>query len=239
MPHSRPARVSGLLLLAGGIVGAIVPLSHPNHGPAYYADPMTSPVHLLLLAAVLLVSLGLPGLVNAQPERWRTWAAVAAALVFTGEWLLDGTHAIVDGAITPALVQQGIVDTSHGGAHGMGLAQALSAGPLGTLVDVGVPTLILGCIALGTVLFRARTVPRAAALLLALCWVLVPVSFIVPGVRGFDVALPYVAFGVLGLTSMLGGTRTSPAASPAATRESSQPRGGDAPTRVARFATAD
>src|SRR3990170_1490320 len=101
---------------------------------------MPSPFSTPLSGAVLLVSLGLPGLVAAQPERLRPWAAVGAALVFVGEWLLDGTHGIVDGAVLPALVQHGA-----GGAHAAGLAQALAAGPLGALTDVGVPVIIGGC----------------------------------------------------------------------------------------------
>jgi hypothetical protein len=198
MPASILTRVSGLLLVLGGALGVAVPAAHPNHGPAYYTDHRTAPVHLLLLGAVLLVSLGLPGLVAAQPTRWRPWAAASAALVFVGEWLLDGTHGIVDGAVVPALVQHGAVGAVHGATRGAGLAEVLAAGPLGTLVDVGVPVMIVGCIALGVALARGGAVPRWTAALLACCWVLVPVSFVVPAVRGLDVALPYVAFLALG-----------------------------------------
>lgn len=193
------SRVSGALLILGGALGVAVPLAHPSHGPAYYTDHMTAPVHLLLLAAVLLVSLGLPGVVAVQPARWQRWAAAGATLVFVGEWLLDGTHAIVDGAVLPALVQQGVIGAAHGATRGVGLAQALAAGPLGTLVNVGVPIMIAGCLVTGIILLRAGTLSRIAAVLLAGCWILVPVSFVVPAVRGPDVALPYVAFAALGI----------------------------------------
>jgi hypothetical protein len=211
MRPSVLARVSGATLLAGGVLGAAVPAAHPAHGPAYYTDPLTAPVHLLLFFAVLLVSLGLPGLVAAQPERLRPWAALSATLVFVGEWLLDGTHGIVDGAVLPALVSHGDVGSAHGATRGIGLAETLGAGPLGTLVDVGVPVMIAGCIALGVVLARGRVVPRWAAALLALCWVLVPVSFFVPAVRGLDVAVPYVAFAALGGALLARGGAVAPA----------------------------
>jgi hypothetical protein len=200
VPTTSLARLSGALLLAGGLLGAAVPAAHPAHGPAYYTDPMTAPVHLLLFGAVLLVSLGLPGLVAAQPERLRPWAAAGAALLFVGEWLLDGTHGLVDGAVLPALVQHG-----QGGAHGGALPQALQAGPLGTLVDVGVPVIIAGCLALGVALARGGVVPRWTAVLLALCWVLVPVAFVLPAIAGLDVALPYVAFAAVGGALLLRG----------------------------------
>ena len=199
MSHSRPARVAGLLLLLGGVLGAAVPLLHPAKDGAYYAHAMTAPSHLLLLAAVLLVSLGLPGLVARQPEAVRPWAAAAVALVFVGEWLLDGTHGIVDGAVLPAL--SGHAATASLVADPHRLAALLDAGPLGTLTGVGVPVMIAGCVALGAALWRGSTatpVPRWAALLLALCWILVPLRFVLPAVAGLDVMLPYVAFACLG-----------------------------------------
>lgn len=201
MMHSA-VRLSGVTLLVAGLLGASVPAAHPSHGPAYYADPMTAPVHLLLFVAVLILSLGLPGLVLAQPERQRSWTAVGVALTFAGEWLLDGTHGIVDGAILPALVQHGAA-----GVHGAGLPQLIAAGPLGVMTDVGVPMMIAGCITLGITLGRGGVVPRWAAVLLALCWVLVPLSFIVPSARGVGVALPYVAFAAVGSTLLWRGAR--------------------------------
>jgi hypothetical protein len=52
---------SAALLVAGGLLGALVPVLHPGHGPGYYTAAATASSHLLLFAAVLLVSLGLPG----------------------------------------------------------------------------------------------------------------------------------------------------------------------------------
>jgi hypothetical protein len=200
MSRPLPARVSGLLLLLGGVLGAAVPLLHPAKDADYYAHAMTAPSHLLLLAAVLLVSLGLPGLVARQPDAVRPWAAAAAALVFVGEWLLDGTHGIIDGAVLPAL--SGHAATARLVADPHRLGALLDAGPLGTLTTLGVPVMIAGCVALGVVLWRgssATPVPRWAALLLALCWVLVPLRFVLPAVAGVDVMLPYVALGCLGV----------------------------------------
>jgi hypothetical protein len=79
-----------------------------------------------------------------------------------------------------------------------------------------VPVIILGCVVLGVVLARGRVVPRTVAALLGLCWVLVPVSFVVPAVRGLDVALPYVAFAAVGgaLLVRTRAARTAPAAEP-------------------------
>ncbi len=201
-PDSRPvprARdlVSGVLLVLGGLLGAAVPVVHPMKVAGYYSHPMTGPSHLLLLAAVLLVSLGLPGLVARQPDARRRWAALGAAGVFVGEWLLDGTHGIVDGAVLPA-----VVHAAHSGnVDPVPLVAAVQHGPLGVLTDLGVPIMILGCLVLGVTLFRgaaATRLPRAAAVLLGGCWVLFPFRFVFPVVAGQDVALPYVALLLVG-----------------------------------------
>ena len=191
------ARLPGALLVLGGALGAAVPVLHPVHDAGYYVHRMTAPSHLLLLLAVLLVSLGLPGLVARQPDGVRPLAALGAAGVFVGEWLLDGTHGIVDGAVMPALAHG-----SHaGGASPHALAAMIDAGPLGTLTGIGVPVMIVGCLVLGGALWRgaaATHVPRGAAVLLACCWALFPLRFVLPAVAGVDVMLPYVALAVVG-----------------------------------------
>ena len=191
------ARLPGALLVLGGALGAAVPVLHPAHGADYYVHQLTAPSHLLLLVAVLLVSLGLPGLVARHPDRVRPLAALGAAGVFVGEWLLDGTHGVVDGAVMPALAHG-----SHaGGASPHALAALIDAGPLGTLTGIGVPVMIVGCLVLGAALWRGAAVtriPRWAAVLMACCWALFPLRFVVPTVAGVDVMLPYVALGVIG-----------------------------------------
>ncbi|WP_284348351.1 hypothetical protein [Roseisolibacter agri] len=209
-PDSRSRDlVSGALLVTGGLLGAAVPVVHPMKVTGYYSHPMTGPSHLLLLAAVLLVSLGLPGLVARQPEALRRWAALGAAGVFVGEWLLDGTHGIVDGAVLPA-----VVHAAHAGnVDPVPLVTAVQNGPLGVLTDLGVPVMILGCVTLGVALFRgaaATRLPRAAAVLLAACWALFPLRFVFPVVAGADVALPYVSLLVVG-ASLWRAPETAPA----------------------------
>lgn len=201
MTSTASARIAGVLLVLGGVLGAAVPLLHPMKDASYYHHPMTGPSHLLLLAAVLLVSLGLPGLVARQSATVRPWAAAAAALVFVGEWLLDGTHGIVDGAVLPALAGHDATAHLAGDAHR--LAAVIDAGPVGTLAGLGVPVMILGCLALGGALWRGAEgsrLRRVAAVLVAVCWTLFPLRFVLPAVAGVDVMLPYVAFGCLGLT---------------------------------------
>jgi hypothetical protein len=197
----RPARAAGLALLVGGALGALVPVLHPGHGPGYYTHPMTAASHLLLFAAVLVVSLGLPGLARTGGAG-RATAFAGAALLFVGEWCLDGTHGLVDGAVLPALAaRQPAVAAWLAPGHA---SQDLFAnGALGTIVNAGVPLFILGALLLGVTIARARQLPRAVGWGLALGWVLMPPSFVFPVLRAPAVALPYVAFGACGVALLL------------------------------------
>ena len=200
------ARLPGALLVIGGALGAAVPVLHPAHDAGYYVHQLTAPSHLLLLIAVLLVSLGLPGLVARHPDGVRPLATLGAAGVFVGEWLLDGTHGIVDGAVMPALAH----GAHAGGPSAHALAALIDAGPLGTLTGIGVPVMIVGCLVLGVALWRGAAVtrvPRWAAVLLACCWTLFPLRFVLPAVAGVDVMLPYVALGIVGAALLRDGTR--------------------------------
>jgi hypothetical protein len=102
LPPSAGRLASATLLAAGGVLGALVPALHPGHGPGYYSHPSTASAHLLLFAAVLALSLGLPALAR-DGAGGRAAGSVGAALYFVGVWCLDGTHGLVDGAVMPAL----------------------------------------------------------------------------------------------------------------------------------------
>ena len=192
-------RLPGALLLLAGPLSSAFPVLHPAHGAGYYVHQLTAPSHLLLLVAVLLVSLGLPGLAARHPDGVRPLATLGAAGVFLGEWLLDGTHGIVDGAVMPALARGAHAGPVDASPHA--LAALIEAGPLATLTGIGVPIMIVGCLVLGVALWRgaaATGVPRWVAVLLACCWTLFPLRFVLPAVAGVDVMLPYVALGVVG-----------------------------------------
>ena len=209
-------RFSGVALLAGGVAGTIVPALHPAHGPGYYQHGMTATSHLLLFCAVLLVSIGLPGLVTHGAGG--TWAAqTGAAAAFVGLWCLDGTHGLIDGAVLPTLAAaEPTFSTALASGHAS--QELLAAGPLGTITTVGIPLFAVGSLLLGITLARAGRLPRLAGWAIAGAWVLAPVSFMIPALRGLGVALPYVALAGAGLALLLRG-------SPDALREAESIRG--------------
>jgi hypothetical protein len=90
------------------------------------------------------------------------------------------------------------------------------------LTGIGVPVMIVGCLVLGVALWRSAAdtrIPRSAAVLLACCWMLFPLRFVLPAVAGVDVMLPYVALGIVGAALLRDGTRArTPASAPDARR---------------------
>ena len=201
---TTPARplASAALLVAGGLLGALVPVLHPGHGPGYYTAAATASSHLLLFAAVLLVSLGLPGLAR-DGAGGGAAGTLGAALYFVALWCLDGTHGIVDGAVMPALAStQPKAHALLAGGHAS--QDLLAAGPMSTIVDVGIALFALGSLLLGVALARAGRMPRAVGAAVALAWVAMPVSFAVPAVRLVALALPYLALVAAGGALALG-----------------------------------
>jgi len=200
-------RTSGGALLAGGVAGTIVPALHSAHGAGYYLHAMTAASHLLLFCAVLLVSLGLPGLVaRGGAGRWA--AHIGAAAAFVGLWCLDGTHGLIDGAVLPALAAAH-APFAAALASGHASQELLAAGPLGTITTIGIPLFAVGSLLLGITLARAGRLPRLVGWATAGAWVLAPVSFVIPALRGVGVALPYVSLAGAGVALLRGGSPTA------------------------------
>jgi hypothetical protein len=201
-------------LVAGGTLGALVPALHPGHGPGYYTNPGTATTHLLLFAAVLLLSLGLPALAR-DGAGGRAAATAGAALYFVGVWCLDGTHGLVDGAVMPTLAATqpkaaALLTPGHA-------SQAmLASGPMGTIVDAGIGLFAAGSLLLGVTLARAGRLPRAVGWAVALGWALMPVSFAVPALRSAALMLPYLALAAAGVALALLGAPAARAAVPTA-----------------------
>jgi hypothetical protein len=194
-------RLSGLALFLGGLLGGF-PFLHPQRtDPGYFTHPLTVPVHLAGFVAVLLILLGLPGLYARQAARAGLLGLVGIVLVFFSLALLDGTHNIVDGALLPALAHHPSVGPLL--VPGGPVDTAVQEGPLGTLVDIGGPLFILGCILLGSAIVRARVLPRWTGVLIAVAWVLIPISFAVPRLEDIAFGLPYLALACAGFVLMI------------------------------------
>ena len=209
-------RLSGLSLLLGTLLAIIDLFIHPESGGlAYYADPATTLSHLVGFVSVLLTLLGLPGLYAYQAKQAGILGLVSTVLVFFSVAMLDGTHAVIDSAITPALAT--IPEAAPLLAEGGPLEEAMQSGVQGTRGSVWGPVFLLSLILLGVTTIRAGVLPRWAGALPIVAALTVPLGFVVPSLEGVAFAMPYVALGCLGsiLTMSEGTSATTHAVKPA------------------------
>ncbi len=216
MSYSTLVRLSGASLLLGGLTHLVYLLTHPHSsGLAYYADPATALSHLAGFASVVLILLGLPGLYARQAGNAGILGLVGTVLVFFGLAMVDGTHTVIDSAVTPALAA--VPEAAPLLAPGGPLEGAIQGGMQGTLVSAGGPMLLLGLILFGVSTVRAGLLPRWAGALPVVAALAVPLGFVVPSLEGVAFAMPYLALGCLGsiLTMDEGASAGTRAAKPA------------------------
>lgn len=198
MKSSNLIRLSGLALVLGGLLAIVGSLLEPDSGGLEYAtDPLTVSSHLLGAAAVLLVMLGLPGLFAFQAERAGILGLIGTVALFFCFPLLDLTHDFVDAAVRPALAA--IPEAAPLLAEGGPFDEALARGPVGNIVSLAGPALLLGLILLGVATIQAGVLPRWTGALLIVAALSVPLGFVVPALEGVAFAFPYAALGCAGL----------------------------------------
>ena len=203
MSSTTLVRMSGVSLLLGGLLHLIYLFTHPHSsGLAYYANPATALSHLAGFASVVLILLGLPGLYARQAERAGIVGLAGTVLIFFGLAMVDGTHTVIDSAVTPALAA--VPEAAPLLAAGGPLEGAMQGGMQGTLVAAGGPMLLLGLILLGVSTVRARLLPRWAGALPVVAALTVPLGFVVPSLEGVAFAMPYLALGCLGSVLTMG-----------------------------------
>ena len=169
----------GLAGMVGGALWALTPLRQPLLGGRFPEHPVFRPYNLALLVIVVLLAAGLLALRARHKESYRRLGKAGVVAVFVG-------YAMMFLGSVPAVL------LSAEGSRGLILA-GQDLGFLGALVAG------LGAVPLGIALLRARSAPRAGALLLV---VALPVGIV--GVI-FVSAMGFVNIAGLPLTVLYGG----------------------------------
>jgi hypothetical protein len=165
--------------MAGGALWALTPLRQPLLGGRFPEHPVFRPYNLALLVIVVLLAAGLLALRARHKESYRRLGKAGVVAVFVG-------YAMMFLGSVPAVL------LSAEGSRGLILA-GQDLGFLGALVAG------LGAVPLGIALLRARSAPRAGALLLV---VALPVGIV--GVI-FVSAMGFVNIAGLPMTVLYGG----------------------------------
>jgi hypothetical protein len=168
-------RLAGLSALIGGACYVFVGVFHPANVAASVTTTRWAMVHVVACAMSFFVLLGLAGLYARQAVK-TGWLGLVGFVLLSLWFVLIMGFSFVEAFIlphvataTPALVD-GWMKMFNGGTSEIDL------GVLPTLWTLTGPIYILGGLLFGIATFRARVLPRGAAVLLALGTALAPLA---------------------------------------------------------------
>ena len=226
-------RLAGLCALIGGLCYVLVGIFHPPNVLASVTTTRWATVHVLACAMCFFGLLGLAGLYARQAVK-AGWLGLVGFVLLSLWFVLIMGFSFVEAFILPHLAT--VTPAFVAGWMGMfnGDPSTIDLGALPTLWTLSGPLYILGGLLFGIATFRARILPRGAAVLLALGTVLAPWPSPLPLAAQPKIAIPAgLALAWLGYALMTerpsaGRTRQRPSrrssrmntAAPARTEES-------------------
>lgn len=206
-------RLAGLSAVLAGICYVGVGVFHPANVPSSVTTAPWVAAHLLACATCVFGVLGMAGLYARQAVKsgWlglvgfvmlSLWLVLIMGFSFVEAFILPQV-----GTVTPAFVE---------GWMGMfnGTPSTVNLGVLPMLWTLSAPLYILGGVSFGVATFRARILPRGAALLLAAGTAVAPVAGLLPLAAQPKTAIP-VGLALAWLGYALLTERRTPTAQPA------------------------
>jgi hypothetical protein len=182
-------RLAGLSAVLAGICYVGVGLFHPANAPSSVTTTPWVAAHVLACATCFFGLLGMAGLYARQAAKsgllglvgcvmLSLWLVLVMGFSFVEAFILPQA-----GSVTPAFVE---------GWMGMfnGTASTVDLGVLPVLWTLTAPLYILGGLSFGIATFRARILPRGAAVLLAAGAALAPVAGLLPLEAQPKIAIP-------------------------------------------------
>jgi hypothetical protein len=175
MSHARLIRLAGLSALFAGLCYVVVGVFHPANAPESVTTTRWEVVHVVACAMSIFGVIGLVGLYVRQATK-AGWLGFAG-FVLLGAWMV----LIMGFSFVEAFVLPHIATSSPGFVQGwMGMfnghASPLNLGALPAVWTVSAPLYIGGGVLFGIATFRARILPRGAAVLLAVGTALAPAA---------------------------------------------------------------
>jgi hypothetical protein len=205
-------RMAGLSAALAGICYICVGLFHPANALSSVTTTRWATVHVLACAMCFFGLLGLAGLYARQALK-AGWLALIGFVLLSLWLVLIMGFSFVEAFVLPHLasVTPSFVDGWMGMFNGTG--STIDLGVLPTLWTLSAPLYILGGLSFGIATFRARVLPRAAAVLLVVGTALAPMAGLLPLEAQPKIAIPAgLALAWLGYALLA--ERRTPAAKP-------------------------
>ena len=172
-------RLAGLSAVAAGLGFIVIGLFHQENVPASVTTATWVNVHIVATAMGFFGLFGLAGLYARQVEK-SGWLGLVGFIMFSIWLALIMGFSFVEAFILPQLATESPAFVA--GFLGMftGTASEVALGVLPTLWQISGPLFIVGPLLFAIATFRAATLPRLAAGLLALGAVLIPAGALLP-----------------------------------------------------------
>lgn len=164
---SNLIRWAGLSAVAAGVLFVVVQIIHPTDVLASVSTARWATVHYISFAMCVFGLFGLTGIYAAQVEK-AGWLGLAGYLLFSVFYVVTAAFQFIEALVSPVLAAE--APRFVEGMLGMvtGHASEIALGALPSVNSVNGLLYMLGSLALGIATFRAKVLPRWAALLLAL-----------------------------------------------------------------------
>lgn len=172
-------RMAGLAAVLAGLCFIVVGLFHPINVPAAVTTATWANVHLFAMAMCLFGLAGMTGLLARQAERIG-WLGLAGYSLFTVWMVLVTSFSLVEAYVLPGLATESPAFVA--GFLGMftNVPSTIDLGAMPLLWQLSGALFIVGPLLFAVATFRARILPRGAAVLQAVAALLVPVGGLVP-----------------------------------------------------------
>lgn len=182
-------RLAGLSALLAGLCYVFVGIFHPANALTSVTTTRWATVHVLACAMSFFGLLGMAGLYVRQAVK-SGWLGLVGFLMLSLWLVLIIGFSFVEAFILPHLAT--VTPSFVEGWMGMfnGDASKIDLGVLPTLWTLTGPLYILGGLLFGIATFRARILPRGAAVLLAIGTALAPVAGLLPLESQPKIAIP-------------------------------------------------
>jgi hypothetical protein len=189
MTSANLIRLAGLSALIGGLCYVLVGVFHPANVPASVTTTRWQTVHVFACAMSFFGLMGLAGIYARQAVK-SGWLGLIGFVLLSFWFVLIMGFSFVEafilphpGTVTPAFIV---------GWMGMfnGDPSPVNLGVLPTVWTLTAPLYILGGLLFGIATYRARILPRAAAVLLVIGTVLAPVAKLLSLAAQPKIAIP-------------------------------------------------
>jgi hypothetical protein len=186
---ARLIRLAGGSAVLGGLCYVFVGLFHPANAPESVTSTRWEVVHVVACFMCFFALIGLAGIYARQSAK-AGWLGLVGYVLLSAWLVLIMGFSFVEAFILPrlAVATPALADAWMKMFNG-GTGQ-LDLGPLPTLWTLSAPLYIGGGVLFGLATFRARLLPRAAAVLLALGTALAPVAGLLSLAAEPKVAIP-------------------------------------------------